>query len=37
MNRGGDPGFVGKVGERERCQPGLRNRTFFSPFPTKVE
>lgn len=38
MNRGGEPGFAGRVGESERCQLGLWNRVFFfSPFPTKVE
>lgn len=33
MNRGGDPGFVGRVGESERCQLGLWNR-FFCLFPS---
>lgn len=38
MNRGGDPGFVGRVGERERSQLGLWNRfLLFVSFPTKVE
>lgn len=33
INRGGDPGFVGRVGESERCQLGLWNR-FFCLFPS---